>query len=42
MMIYSALQAGQTDMASELIGNYLKKEGESYEQKMDIKSNRLD
>ena len=26
MMIYSALQAGQTDMASELIGNYLKNE----------------
>jgi hypothetical protein len=27
-MIYAALQAGQTDIASELIGNYLKKEDE--------------
>ena len=25
LMIYAAIQAGQTDLASELIGNYLEK-----------------
>ena len=31
MIIYAAIQAGQTDLASELIGNYLKR-GENYEE----------
>ncbi len=40
-MIMAAIQAGQTDLASELIGNYLKKEREGNKQFSGVKSSNV-
>ena len=42
MIIYAAIQAGQTDLASELIGSYLKGSEKNAEQKITVEQTRHD